>query len=349
MIRFRPIENTDSPALKDLVSASPSTGTQISFTYDYQGDFLDIHRAISPDLHGFIAERGEPEKQIIGAIFGDALQVQWEGEKYPAGYIHNLRVDACCRRQGVATGLIQAGSVYARHVLGEQALIYSAIPEGNVSQALVKPDQFHLTRAIQGGVVPLRRRPPKSLPGVIVRPASKAVLPAVAQGMNTFYQEHNLWDPVTPESLDAFLAEKVQGISPNEIYIAVQNEKVLAGLTLADHTKLIRMRIAGLPGFARMLGSILGLLSGEGLLLSLSIRRVWYQPGELEAARTLWETLRYTLRNRGTCLGIAYDPLDLLGQVFRVPRWLPMFKAHYVVQASKPPDPGRMIYCVAGP
>jgi hypothetical protein len=69
----------------------------------------------------------------------------------------------------------------------------------------------------------------------------------------------------------------------------------------------------------------------------------------LEAARYLWGSLRYDLRERGNCLGIAFDPRDRLADVFQIPFWLPMFKARYLVRASDPIETERLIYCIAGP
>jgi hypothetical protein len=69
----------------------------------------------------------------------------------------------------------------------------------------------------------------------------------------------------------------------------------------------------------------------------------------LEAARYLWNSLRYELRERGNCLGIAYDPRDRLADVFQIPFWLPMFKARYLVRASDQLEAERLTYCIAGP
>jgi len=78
-----------------------------------------------------------------------------------------------------------------------------------------------------------------------------------------------------------------------------------------------------------------------------ALREKWR--GELEAARYLWQSLRYTLREQGESLGIAYDPRDRLRAVFQAPFWLPMFKASYSVRCKRPLEKDRATYCVAGP
>jgi len=120
-------------------------------------------------------------------------------------------------------------------------------------------------------------------------------------------------------------------------------------LSLSNRTNLIRMRLARASWHIRLLGGWLGLLPESGILEALTVRRVWFKEGELEAARYLWQSLRYELREEGNCLGIAYDPRDRLAGVFQVPFWLPIFKARYLVRASDPLEPERLIYCIAGP
>jgi hypothetical protein len=186
-------------------------------------------------------------------------------------------------------------------------------------------------------------------PGLTVRAIEQDDLAEVAEGMNAFYQAHNLWTPVTPGLLDRFRKTHIAGIRPNELYVAIRNQRILAGLSVSNRTELIRMKIENLPGYARLLGSLLGILPRDGILRALTVRHVWFVDEELETARNLWQTLRHTLRDQGNCLGIAYDPRDRLADVFRIPFWLPMFPARYAVRGGTALDPDRPIYCLAGP
>jgi hypothetical protein len=241
------------------------------------------------------------------------------------------------------------GSSYLKALLGAGPLVYTAIPEGNVTLTLAKSYQCQITGAIEGGVVPMLRSASAGTQGLAVRAVEQDDLAEVADGMNAFYQAHNLWTPVTPGLLDRFRNSQVAGIRPNELYVAARHQRITAGLSISNRTELIRMKIENLPGYARVLGSVLGILPRDGILKALTVRHVWFVDGELESARTLWQTLRHTLRDQGNCLGIAYDPRDKLGDVFRIPFWLPMFPAHYAVRGGAALDPDRLIYCLAGP
>ena len=341
---FRPVEPNDSPALAQLVSSSPSSGPA-SFTYDYQAGLLEIHGAFADELHGIVATAGP---SVIGMVLADRRQVQWEGQVCQAAYVSNLRVAHNYRRQGVARGILNYGYGYAEELMGADPMVYTAIPEGNVTLALTEAYQCQITGAIQGGVVPVSRSAPKAKPGLAVR-AAQEDLTTIAHGMNQFYREHNLWSPVSARSLEDFLNTEVAGIRPNQLYVATRNDRIVAGLSVSDRTELIRMHITNLPGYARWLGSLLGVLPRDGLLRALTVRHVWFADGELESARVLWQTLRYALRDQGNSLGIAYDPRDRLSDVFQIPFWLPMFKARYAVRASTALDPDRPTYCLAGP
>ena len=341
----RPAVPEDSPALAELVSSSPSAGPA-SFSYDYQAGVVEVHQAFAEDLHGVVGTAGST---IIGMVLADVHPVQWEGHVCQAAYVSNLRVARSYRRQGVARQMLHYGDTYLETLLDARPLVYTAVPEGNVTLAMAEAYQCQITRAIQGGVVPMLRSAPAKRPGLTIRTADQHDLPTVAGGMNAFYREHNLWSPVTPGSLDRFRNTGIAGIRPNELYVATRNDQIMAGLSVSDRTQLIQMKIENLPSYAQLLGSLLGILPRDGLLRALTVRHVWFVDGELETARYLWQTLRHTLRDQGNCLGIAYDPRDRLADVFRIPFWLPMFQARYAVRADTAQDPDRPVYCLAGP
>jgi hypothetical protein len=180
-----------------------------------------------------------------------------------------------------------------------------------------------------------------------VRLAAVNDLPEITEGMNRFYQDFDLWSPVSPTSLESFIGQRVADVHPNQLYVVTREGEILAGLSISDRTNLIRMRIAKAPPLIRTLGIWLGILPRSGVLQTLTIRRIWFQTGEIDAGRYLWQQLRYQLRGRADSLGIAYDPRSPLADLFQIPFWLPMFKARYLVRSSKRSE--RMIYCVAGP
>ena len=214
-------------------------------------------------------------------------------------------------------------------------MLYAAIMEGNISTALTKKYRFQSTKPIQGGIVPMRRSAPKAKPGLNVHTASDDDLIEFADGLNTFYRDHNLWSPMTPFDLQAYMEKEVAGMRSNALYVVTREENIVGGLSVSNQSSLVRMKLSRTPTLLRILGGLLGILPKDGVLDSLTVRRVWFREGELEAARSLWQQIRYDLRLQGSSLGIAYDPRDKLTDVFKIPFWLPMFKAHYVIKTKK--------------
>jgi GNAT superfamily N-acetyltransferase len=342
---YRLVMPTDSPALEKLIAITADSGG-IGFTDDYQANLLTVHRGLAEEFHAVVAEQDE---KIVGIVFGEVRWVQYAGRMAPGVYISHLRVHPDYRRQGIARGLADWALDYITGLLRPDALLYGAIMAGNASLKLADGFQFQATQPVQGGIVPVRGDPPAATLGLEVRPANREDLPAIVEGMNAFYRAHDLWSPASLDTLEEFLSREVAGVKPNQLYVAVRGGEIVAGLSLSDRTKLVRMRLARAPWYVRSLGAWLGLLPRSGILEALTVRRVWFREGELEAGRFLWQTLRYELRERGNCLGIAYDPRDRLAALFQIPFWLPMFKARYLVRAATPLEAGRPVYCLAGP
>lgn len=342
---FRLVEPKDSRALESLIAATSDAGS-IGFTDDYQADLLDVHRGLVEEFHGAVAEQ---DGEVVGVVFSEVRWIQYAGQVVPGVYISHLRVHPDYRQQGIARELSDWALEYIIDLLRENTVLYAAIMAGNISLKLADRYGFRATKPIQGGVVLMRTRPPASIPELHVRPATNDDLPSIVEGMNAFYHHHNLWSPVSVDTLEYFLGQKVAQVKPNQLYVAVRGGEIVAGLSLSNRTKLVRMRLTRAPLAVRMLGQWLGLLPESGILEALTVRRVWYRDGDLEAARFLWNALRYELREQGNCMGIAYDPRDRLAEVFQIPFWLPMFKGRYLVRSSNSLDSERLIYCLAGP
>jgi GNAT superfamily N-acetyltransferase len=342
---YRLVSPQDSPDLEELIAATSDAG-RIGFTDQYQANLLSVHQALADDLHGAVAVRAG---RVVGMVFADVHPVQICGDIRTGAYLSHLRVHPDHQRQGVARLLSEWGLEYLAESYGREIVLYSAIMQGNISLKLAERFDFQATEPIRGGVLPVRKQPPRFQPGLEVRMARQDDLPGIAEGMNRFYREHNLWSPVSAASLGTFLQREASGVRLNQFYVAARGAEILAGLSLSDRTKLVRMRILRASWPVRLLGGWLGVLPPSGVLRALTARRLWFKPGELHAGRYLWQTLRFRMRDRADGLGIAFDPRDYLKDMFQIPPWLPMFPARYLVRAPGMLEVERPTYCIAGP
>ena len=342
---YRLISPDDSPALQALIAATADSGS-IGFTDEYRADMLSVHRALAGDLHGAVAVCNG---LTVGMALADAHPVQVSGVVKTGAYLSHLRVQPDYQRRGIARTLSEWGLKYLTELFGSEVVLYAAIMQGNLSLKLAGHFHFQSTGPIQGGVIPVRKRPPARRPDLEVRQARPAELAHIADGMNRFYREHNLWSPVSADGLVEFLEKEVAGVQPNMLYVVARGAEIVAGLSLSDCTELVRMRIARAPWYLRVLGGLLGVLPTSGVLRAMTARRVWFDAGELPAGRYLWQTLRFRMRDRADGLGIAYDPRDRLKDLFQVPVWIPMFPARYLVQLPGILESERLTYCLAGP
>ncbi len=74
-LSIRLIAPSDSPKLQSLITAG-AVGGQMSFTYDYLADMVQVSQGLGTDLHGAIAEL---DGSAIAMVFGDFVPVQWSG------------------------------------------------------------------------------------------------------------------------------------------------------------------------------------------------------------------------------------------------------------------------------
>ena len=334
----------DGADLAELVARSPDAG-RVAFTYRFSADLLAVMQVLGTRLEGAVAlADGEP----VGMVLGDFAEVQWAGARRPGVYVSNLRVHPEHRRQGVAAALARFGLERVRERLGEEGVVYAAVLEGNLSAGLVRELGFRATAPIRGALVPLRRRAPKGPAHLRVRLAGPEDMSPMAAGMNAFYAAHNLWSPVSAESLADFVGREVAGVRPNRLHVVERDGELVAGLSASDRTALVRMIVTRASPLVRAAGWAAGILPADGTLRALTVRHVWFRPGEREAARLLWQTLRSTARPNAGSIGIAFDPRDPVAAVYQLPRWLPTFPARYLVRAAAELDAERLTYCVAG-
>jgi GNAT superfamily N-acetyltransferase len=337
----------DGPAYAAVLAASPDTGaigSAVRFEIDPYQALMSLHRdtvgvvAETPGFDGFVGS---------GLIrFG---QCQWEGEVRSSALLNTLVVHPDYRRRGLASQLAKWREEFARLRIGEGGVIWAIIQRNNTGSertARKWAPQFLGSRL---AVVPLRIRsvPPPRSRHLDVRPALPDDLDTVAEQLNRYYRDYNLYSPETRSSLAAWLDETPFD-SPLHHYRIVTDKAghLLAGMGLSENCRLRTTLITHLPLILRVLNLVFNVVPTNGQLQEIALSRLWYAPGQLEAAQHLLETMRWEWRARGTSLVLYADVRSRLMRLLGVRERVGKELVGIAVRAPVPCIEGRL-FCYA--
>ena len=116
-------------------------------------------------------------------------------------------------------------------------------------------------------------------------------------------EDYNLYTPQTGQGLTDWLHETPFARPFRHYYVAVdKQENLLAGLAVAEQFRIIIMHVKNMPVYARLLNCAVKMVPPDGVLSQLGINKIWHAPDKLPAAKYLWESMRWRLRDSGSHL-----------------------------------------------
>lgn len=332
----------DEAALAALAAASPDGGLV----------------AFSPVLH--VPERaaaaGQHEESLgvvaedaAGAVVGAARvafgRCRVAGEIRPFALLGGLAVHPRARHQGVGRALARRRLELAEDRCGTGVVALANIQQGNAaSLANARTWADTTVGRLLVSPAPMRRRPPRARPDLLVREAVDADLAEVAAGLAAFTAGVELARVSTVESLRSWLAVRPDGRAVNHVVVATDRAgRLLAGLGLREEGRLRSLTIQRMPAAFRAVNAVLAVVPPSGEMRNLVVDKVWFAPGRGDAARFLWQTVRWDWRDRGTSLVSTYDPRGPLRQVLRTPPWIPTTSMTVAVRSPVPVDGSRLL------
>ena len=346
-IVVRRLEPTDGPAIDRLGRETPDTGA-VAFYSEFHHDAYETLMALHPGSVGVVAEA--PDQRLVGMGLVAFGECQFEGEIRPSAYLNSLGVHPDYRRRGIASRIAawrvnEANDRFKAD--GREGVIFAAIQGGNLGS--VKTAGSWSTEVIEGrtggAVVGVRRKPPSPVGGVEVRAARRDELDRIADEQNRFFSEYNLYPPETAASLDAWQSQLFFGQRLRECLVAVDaSGQIVAGLGVTEEGPLITGHVVRLPTALRIANVFLRVLPPDGTTRRLKVDRFWFAPGELTAARYLWESSRWLLRERGTMLMTFFDVSSPIREAIVLPRFMPSNTGNVAVRAPVTADPARHLY-----
>ena len=305
---LRQLGPQDGPAYAAVLSASPDTGS-IGSAVRFEIDPYQSLLAQQMDMVGVVAEIPGREGFIGSGLirFGEC---QWEGELRPCALLNTLVVHPDHRHQGVASQLAKWRVELARQRQGDDSVIWAIIQRNNTGSertATRWATQFLENRV---AIFPLRMRSraPRRSRHFTVRPTRPDELDKVAEQLNRFYRDTNLYPPETGNSLADWLAQTPFD-TPFRHYQVVADEAgaILAGMGLSENYRLRTTLITHLPAGLRFMNALFHVVPASGELREVALSRIWYAPGQWKAARYLLETMRWEWRVRCTSFTFSTD------------------------------------------
>jgi ribosomal protein S18 acetylase RimI-like enzyme len=239
---IRDVELGDEPALGALERAAPDSGAFV-VQLDLRIGYLELV-ARYPNVHGYVAV-APVSGRAVGMLFSSVAPIQWNGSVVPGVYLFSLRVHPSARRQGVATALIERAWARARADDGAE-VAWAGVMDGNRASArtFARAGFAGLSDVAIRMLVPAPRFLHANRSAHIARAATPADLPALAEALNRAHAAHNLWRPVTVETLTAELLTVRHTLDDVHLVLGADQDILAAGAVF-DIARVAGFRLLG--------------------------------------------------------------------------------------------------------
>jgi GNAT superfamily N-acetyltransferase len=342
---LRAIQPSDSLALNKLITdfggdltthflVDPYQAIRFGTEYRTEGVVVEC-----PDVEGFIG---------MGTVrFG---KTQFNGEVFPFAFLDGLKVHQGFRGQGIGFQIASWRIQQARENFGDECVIATGMLHDNHASHAVaaKWCREFAESAINVIVVPTRKRRPKSLLGITVRDIEKKEYEEFASKQNAFYKNYNLYPPGDVNSIANALGVSVGGKMPYRYFAAIdKNGNLLAGAQTWARGLLKSDSFDNPPPPLRMINRVFQLLPSDFIIRDVSVNGPWYESVQLEAAKFLWETIRWECQDQGTTIAAAIDSRDPLIRVITLRPWhQPRPKITLAIHGPSPMNRDQLLFGV---
>lgn len=241
----------DNSALIDLQSRCPQ-GTTIIVSTVNTPDFFARAR-VYEDFKVFVCCEGD---RIIASSACGLHKALVRDTIEKVGYEFQAFVDPDFRGRRIAGQLQQVREDYIRSQ--GAVLSYGFIIEGNIpSMKYIERRGFtHYDTVVMPAIAVYREM--KVREEGTIRPMTPEDLPVVTGLLNDTWQEYELYEPVTVESLKN-LIERIPEYESGDIFILEKNSEITACLGMWDWSRVAEVTVNSLSSKMKVMGSIINL------------------------------------------------------------------------------------------
>lgn len=316
VIEIREVLPGDALALAALESAAPESNP-LAVRLEPRVGYLEIVGRY-PGVRGYVAHAGV-RGQVVGMLFASVAPTQLNGAVVPGVYLFSLRVRPTVRRRGVASALVTRAWERARAEAGVE-VAWAGVAQGNTASLRT----FARAEFTSPGHVAVRIVPPltslSSLrgalagcafarPGLAVRPAALADLPALADALNGAHAGHNFWRPTSPERLARELTAAGHTLQDTLVVLSAGGALCAAGAVF-DVRRVARLRFLGHRRLPEAINRVLRPITDRAPLRPLVLRHRLLPPLAAGAARALVLAVQRRYGPRLTPLVVPLDRRD---------------------------------------
>ena len=257
-------------------------GGDLSFAPQFDANPYDIHTTTYPDTVGFVAETADGTP--AGTGFVSFVAARLGGEVRRTAYLNNLAVAAPYRNRGLATRLAHERIELVESRLGADPPVWATIQQGNEPSRAVADSWAEHTVYEQTG---LGVEPDTSADtrGYEVREARPEELPRVAERVNAFYADAELFTPYTAEGIRERCARSPVDVPVRRYVVALDGDEVVAGADVLDMHEAMWIDVEGD-------GDLPPVVPDDGEVRPRSVLNPWFTDGAADAARALVAHLR---------------------------------------------------------
>jgi GNAT superfamily N-acetyltransferase len=338
------MEPSDGPAIDALMRHEAQT-TAMAMTTHYRHDIYQSLMAQHPTLYGVVATTPASD-ELVGVATAFTGELSIGGRSYPSIHLENLKVRHEARRQGLGAQLAAWRIEEGRRRTGAQSVAVAGIEASNTaslatarrwSTQLLGPIRIVIARVAT-------KQPPAG--DTVIRPLANSDVDAVVASVNAFYDGYELYPRQTPATFAALLAPTTLGETIRQYRVAVATDgSIIAGTAVTERFKLMVDHLDHIPRPLELLARVVPMFPPDRIIRSIELTLAWHAPGHSDAARQLWEAVRFEWRDRATHVGALPDPRSSLFGAFHVGRsMMPRLQLMVPVQSPVPVDMDRPVY-----